>query len=350
MKNFCFLFLLLAVLAGCEKSNEDKPAGQWDNAVFIINEGPFQNGTGTIMAFDRDSGAVSDDLFEAANGNPIGNIVQSMTVYDGRAYIMVNNANKIEIVNVNDFKSVATIDSITLPRYFLGLDNSSGLVSCWDNTVKIINLDDFSIRQSIETGTGPDEMVRAGDWIFVVNSGGFGIDSTVSAFKWNDASSMQKITVGHRPSGIRTDKDGNLWVLCSGKGWNGFPDPGDTPAKMVCIDPENFEIIREFIFPDHENHPDNLVINNEGSVLYFNHPQGIFELSVTASSLNNQPLITSEVMFYGLGYDDKEELIYATDPLDYAQNGWIYRYHASDGSPAGSFMAGIVPNGFWFTD
>lgn len=340
-----FLFFLLY---SCNKTNDDKPDGVWSNSVFIINEGPFQTGSGSISAFNRESLEVTHDLFETANGRPLGNIVQSMTVHQDKAFIVVNNSNKIEVVNLDDFKSVATIENLTLPRYFIGFDEDKGYVSCWDSTVKVINLMDYSIITSIQTGNGPDEMILAGDQLFVINSGGFGIDSTVSIIQTNDEEPFGLLEVGHRPSGIQKDVNGNIWVLCSGKGWNGFPAAGDTPAKLVCFDPESHAILKEIIFPDASAHPDNLVTDENGSTLYYNHPTGIFAFPVSASSLNTQPLITGNAMFYGLGYDKVTKMIFATDPLDYAQNGWVYRFNALDGTPVDSFMVGIIPNGFWF--
>jgi hypothetical protein len=350
MRYAIFLFIVLFFFSACDKSNDPPPNGQWSNSVFIVNEGPFQNGTGTIMAYDRTTGQVSADLFEAANGRPLGNIVQSITVHEGLAYIMVNNAHKIEVVNYSDFKSVATIENITYPRYFIGLDTASALVSCWDNTVKFIDLNSFTVTGMVEVGTGPDEMVKYEDRCFVVNSGGFGLDSTVSVFNINGPSLEIKILVGHHPAGIRLDKDHNLWVLCAGKGWNGFPDPGDTPAKLVCINPVSLEITKEFVFDDNENHPDNLIINKDGSILYYNHPEGIFTFPVNSSSLSAQAFISSAKILYALGYDNKEDLIYATNPLDNNQNGYVYRFQSSDGSAIDTVMAGIVPTGFWFNE
>jgi DNA-binding beta-propeller fold protein YncE len=348
MKYFLSFLTLFILLISCNKDSSEKPAGAWSESVFIINEGPFPTGTGAISAFNRESLEVSNDLFETANGRPLGNIVQSLTVHGDEAYIVVNNANKIEVVNLEDFKSVATIEDITLPRYFLGFNEDKGYVSCWDSTVKIINLADYSVFYSVETGTGPDEMVLAGNYLFVINSGGFGVDSTVSVIRTDMDKPAGTIVVGHRPAGIRKDADGNIWVLCSGKGWNGFPSADDTPAKLVCIDPISHEIIKEIIFTDNENHPDNLVINENGSMLYYNHPEGIYNFPVYGTSLNTQPLILTNKMFYGLGFDQAQKMIYATDPLDYAQNGWVFRFDGATGAPVDSFMVGIIPNGFWF--
>ena len=339
----------MLLFSGCKKNNEKDPVFQLQNSVFIVNEGPFPTGTGTVMAYNRETGEVSVDLFEAANGRPLGNIVQSMTIYDGRAYIVVNKANKIEVVNPVDFKSIGTVEGLTLPRYFLGHNTAGGVVSCWDSTVNWLSLGSLHVTATLRVGSGPDEMVYCKGRIYALNSGGFGMDSTVSYFHYVSPNE-KKITVGHRPSGIRVDKDNNVWVLCSGKGYNGFPDPEDTPAKLVCIDPDNFEVTREFVFPDNENHPDNLIINSDSTILYYNHPRGIFAFPVSASALDSQPFIPSDKMHYALGFDNKEEMIYASEIPDYAQNGYVYIFNASDGSLAGSFQAGIVPGGFCFSD
>jgi hypothetical protein len=52
-------------------------------------------------------------------------------------------------------------------------------------------------------------------------------------------------------------------------------------------------------------------------------------------------------MFYGLGFDLATKMIMATDPLDYSQNGWVFRFNAN-GTPVDSFMAGVIPSGFWY--
>jgi len=345
---FISFFLTLVMFTGCKDKNDITPTGAWDNSVFVINEGPFQTGSGSISAFNRETLEVTDGLFETANGRPLGNIVQSMTVHQDKAFIVVNNSNKIEVVNLADFKSVATIGNLKLPRYFIGFDDNKGYVSCWDSTVKVINLSDYSIIASIQTGTGPDEMILAGDQLFVINSGGFGVDSTVSVIRTDDEEPLVRIEVGDRPSGIQKDVNGNIWILCSGKGWTGFPAPGDTQGKLVCLDPVSFEIIKEISFFDSGNHPENLVIDGNGTTLYYNHPAGIFALSIYDSALNMLPFITGNNMFYGLGYDKATNMIMATDPLDYSQNGWVYRFNALDGTPVDSFLVGVIPNGFWF--
>lgn len=350
MRNIFYVVLLLGTIVnftGCGKDN-NVPDGKWAKSVFIVNEGPFQSGSGTISAFDRESGEVGQDLFANANGRPLGNIVQSMQVVGELVFIVVNREDKIEVANLEDFKSVATIRNLASPRYFLGLDEEKGYVSCWDNTVKVINLFDYTVMNEIPTGAGPDKMIIAGGYLFVLNSGGFGVDSTVTFIKTSDESIRGNIEVWHRPAAIVKDINGYIWVLCSGKGWYGWPAADDTPARLVCIDPVSLSVIRDIPFTDPGIHPDVLVINGARTILYYNCPDGIFSFAVSATALNASPLVPATIMYYGLGYDPSSDMLYASDPLDYAQNGWIYRFMADNGAPVDSFMAGIIPSGFWF--
>ena len=341
------MILSVVVLVSCKKEDNTRPGEIWKNSVFIVNEGPFQNGTGSVMAYIRTTGEVSGDLFESANGRPLGNIVQSIAVYGDLVWIAVNNSNKIEVANLEDFTSVATIENISLPRYMV-FHKDKVYVSCWDNTVKVINTANFSVTGDLPAGTGPDEMAIAGDFLFVINSGGFGVDSTVTFFNLEDVEIFGNITVGHRPAGIVKDSGGKLWVLCSGTGWNGFPQAGDTPGRMVSIDPDSRTITTSIEFDNTDHHPDQLICNASGSILYYSYTNGIYAFPVMDPSIAISPLIPSDIMFYGLGFDPASGMIFASDPLDYAQNGRIYRFNSSGGAASDSFQAGIIPGGFWF--
>jgi hypothetical protein len=160
----------------------------------------------------------------------------------------------------------------------------------------------------------------------------------------------ESIIVGHRPAAIRQGKNGTLWILCAGKGWNGFPDPDDTRAKIIGIDPLSVIITGEIVFPSADQHPDNLIINNAGDILYYHLDKNIYALPVTATEVNLQPYFIGNDSFYGLGYDKSTDMIYATAPLDYSQNGWFYRIRAQDGTEVDAYMTGMIPNGFWFNN
>jgi hypothetical protein len=349
MKIFFQSAALIFFLVSCNKTNDNNTAGTWSNSVFIVNEGPFQTGSGTIMAFDRTTGQVSADLFEAANGRPLGNIVQSIAVRKDKAWIIVNNSSKIEVVNLEDFKSLWTIN-VYFPRYIL-FKGDTAFVSSWADRIFAYNAENGLELAEFGAGHGPDEMAIAGDFIYAVCGGGYGVFDEVTYNNIYDRNNVWNIKLTDRPCGIVKDKYNKLWVLCSGRGYNGFPDPDmDTPGALFCIDPVMKQVISQLQFPSSDIHPDQLIINENGTDLYYALPDGIYTFSVDDPEPASTPYIPSSTMFYGLGFDPVTDMIYASDPLDYAQNGYVYRFNESDGSPVDTIMAGVIPNGFWFNN
>ncbi len=175
--------LLIASTLFISCQDEDTPPDDVDYryGVFVINEGLFQSGTGTITYLNRDGSGKKDKIFQIANNLiPLGNIVQSATIVDDMVYIAVNNANKIEVVGLKSFQSYQTIENINTPRYIVydGIDKI--YVSCWDNTVKIINTEGLESIGQIDVGTGPEKMLLVDQKLWVLNQGGFDYDSTIS--------------------------------------------------------------------------------------------------------------------------------------------------------------------------
>lgn len=347
---------VMIVLSGCEKENNEPtplpPEAGYSTGVFIINEGPFQTGTGTINYLDRFNSGTQEKVFQFANdGIPLGNIVQSMNVEPVtlNAYIAVNNANKIEVVDLNTFISVQTIENIPSPRYIEFGNNGKAYISSWDNTVKVLSTEGFEFFGQIPVGQGPEKMQRVGNTIWVLNQGGFSVDSTITIISTATDEVVTTLQVYPKPTGIQVDENGMVWVMCSGKGWNGFPGIGDSEGHLLCINPENYNFIKDIQFPEVSMHPEKLVINREGDQLYYNYVNGIYRFDTNGNELDQEPLVNRGSMFYGLGLDPEENLVYASDPLDFSQNGWVFRYDANNGNLKDSLQAGIAPGEFYFT-
>jgi hypothetical protein len=68
-----------------------------------INEGAFGQGNGSISFLNTDSNTFSEDLYFAANNLPLGDVAQSISLYDNRAFIAVNNSQKMEVVSLENF-------------------------------------------------------------------------------------------------------------------------------------------------------------------------------------------------------------------------------------------------------
>ncbi len=344
----CVVLATLITITSCQKDNDDAVKGAFSNGIFIVNEGPFQTGTGTITYFDPDSNLVKQDIFETVNGRPLGNIAQSMSIVDGKGYIVVNNAGKIEVVDVATFKSITTITNLINPSQFLLIDETKAYVSDWVGHVAILDLKSNTISRTITAGKGPDAMVKSGSYVYVANSGGLGIDSTVSVIDYITDKVIKVIRVGDVPSGMAVDGNGRVWVMCKGIGFAGWPQAGDTPGRLVRIDPSSLTVDFTYNFESSGDHPEKLLINKQKSMLYFLHNNAIYRLNIALS--NTQPEKLVDRYFYALGYESKTGYLYASDPKNYIGNGVVLRYKADDGTLVDSITAGIIPRSFAFPE
>jgi YVTN family beta-propeller protein len=346
------LFILVgAILTSCTKEDENTPIIiDSDNRIFVTNEGPFQNGSGSLTVFYRNSLEVYNNIFAGVNGFKLGNLVQSINVHNDKVYIVVNNAGRIEIANKNDLVSQGAIEGINLPRYFLAVNDQTAYVSSWDNKVYIVDLNTNSVSAEIITATGPEKMIKVGDEVWVLNQGGFSYDSTITIINSADHNVIKNLVVGDKPSGIVIDKDGYVWVMCSGNGWNGFPGADDSRGKLVCIDPVDYTIINTHVFPYTDKHPEKLVIDNKGENMFYNYPGGLFTQNIYEETLEVDPLYAHESMFYALGFDPVSSTVFVSDPLDFIQTGIVYRIDPYTGEELSVFEAGIIPGEFYFNE
>jgi hypothetical protein len=349
--------VLLALLAflffGCE-NNKETTSGIYQHGVFIVNEGPFNSGTGTIGFFERSSKTMTNSIFEKVNNRPLGNIVQSISFHNNKGYIVVNNANKIEVVEEGTFESVAAIENLPMPRYFLGISQEKAYVSCWGTTqgeIKIIDLNSNTISGSIPLiTTGADGMVKIGNKVFVVSTGGFGSNNRISVIDAANDQLIGQIISEYNPNSILTDSQGKLWVSCSGKKvydpntWAIITDQS-TNGAILQINPDNHYIIKRFEFENIYDSPSNLTISQDGNNLYYLLGFGVFRLGINDNQLPEQPIIAAS--FYGLGFDPSTEYLHAADAGNFTSAGKMLRYTAN-GVPVDTFSVGIVPNSFYF--
>lgn len=343
---------LTLVMQSCKKDDPQPTtitaAGAYESGVFVACQGPFSTGSGTVSFYNRSTGAVSNDIFQSANTFPLGNIVQSVNIYNGKGYAVVNNAGKIEVVTANDFKSVGTITGLNSPRYFLGITSAKAYVSEWGTTVgavRVIDLSNNSISSTINVGNGAENMVMVNSNVFITNSGGFGNDSTVTVINSTTDAVVTTINVGPNPGSIKVDANGKIWVLCGGQ-WNSGFSTLEKTGKLVRINPSNYSIEQTFTFSSTSSMPSSLAINSAKNKLFYSYEGKVYEQDITAANLSTTGFIDRS--FYGLGVDPSNDYLYAADAGNFSSNGKVIRYNSSTGSKVDSFAVGIIPGDFFF--
>jgi len=353
MKNTVLVrFLTIGALAlslsfqSCKDDEVDNtPAAKnYANGVFITNEGPFQSGNGSVAFWSRDNQTKDTDIYNAVNGVPLGNIVQSISVSYGKAYVVVNNANKVVVADAKTFEAKGTIDNLALPRFFVGVSETKGYISEWvsfcgQGRVSVVDLTTNTVTSTITVGVLPEKMVYLGNKLFVANSN----DSTVSVINTQTDQLESTITVGDWPSGIEADQNGNLWVLCGGvPSWTGSTA---TSPELVKFNPASPTFQTTFSFNSPDNNPSRLTINGTRDKLYYLYSGGVYEFPISASALSSSPVINR--YFYGVGVDPVDGSIYGADAGNFTSVGKVVKYNTSF-SPVDSFDTDVAPSDFWF--
>ncbi len=191
----------------------------FSKGVFITNEGAFNNGNASLTFYNTETGEVQEKIFEMANAKPLGDVLQSMKVVDGKAFLVLNNSNKVEVVNLTDFKSIATINHLVAPRYFQNIDNTIAYLSdIYAGSIAIIDLNTYQQISSINFPGWSEEMIRFGPEVYVTNPTFFNQKITNQLFVINTQVHQitDSIEVGFNPISFEIDKENRLWVLCNG--------------------------------------------------------------------------------------------------------------------------------------
>ena len=347
MKNILFWAIAIAsttLVVSCGKDTENT-AQPFQNGIFITHEGAFSGGTGTVSFYNRSVGDLKNDIFGTENGGAaIGNILQSMTVANGKAYLLVNNANKLMVVDANTFKFQDSIVGTTLPRYLLNIDDKKAFVSEWGangvvGAVKILDLTTKKFTKTIATGKGAERLLRVGTAVWAVNNGGFDKDSTVAIIDVTSETMTSKINVGIAPNSLVQDANGDVWVLCGGA-W------GAANGKLVQI--KNNVVAATFNVPQGSS---SLVINSTKNVLYFVGGKAIYQKDLTATTPSvwiDKPATTATfASLYGLGIDPKTGYVFCADAKDFTKTGVVYVFNNTK-TLQDSLKTGIAPSNFWF--
>ena len=147
IKGLQWLVVSLLMMASCDKTPEqiiaETPQMPDSNLVgmFIANEGNFQWGNASLSFYNPASGLVQTDIYKANNGKGIGDVLQSICSFQDKLYLVVNNSQKISVLNAKTWKEIHTITGFNSPRYFLPVNTQKAYVSdLYENAVYVLNL------------------------------------------------------------------------------------------------------------------------------------------------------------------------------------------------------------------
>lgn len=347
-KQYLAVFCIALLLTTSCDTEDDKVKGEFSSGVLIVNEGNYKKGNSSVSFYNPSTGEIQQDLFSAKNdGRKLGDVAQSLTVAGDFAYIVVNNDNRVEVVNANTFVSSYTLDEgVLLPRYFTTY-KGKGYLTEWvsfldSGRVSVVNLSTRAIETTIKTDYGAENIIEKNGKLYVSNS----FTTTVSVIDPAKNEVIKTIDVGSSPGAFVVEGDDKIWVVCSGGSDDNYNPLND--GALYRITTKTNEVDKTISL--NKNVSAQLFINKKRNTLYYREGKKIFSIATSATAASTEPLINDAEAksFYSFGYDAENDIIYAGDANGFSSNGTIYRYK-SDGTKIDNFSsAGIGPNGFVF--
>ncbi len=355
MKRKLFFMLCIIVsllIISCEKDGKYENSKGYSKGVLITNEGAYGNNNGSISYFSKDSSKIINNLFCSINKRMLGDIVQSVGIVNDKAFIIVNNSQKIEVVNLETFESIGTIFGVSYPRYFLKIDDTKAYLTNGNmkGIIYIINLKELKIQDSVNVGYGPERLIKVNGFVYIANSGGWSVDSTISVINPENDEVIKTIVVSDCPVDLAKDKNDDIWVLCKGKVIYDFATYEvleETESKLVKISGNSHSVEEEITIGtigDYFN-PTKLSINKNGEIIYFAESDGIYYYDINLSELSDSPIVSNS--FYGFEIDPEDDIIYGLEAALFTSSGYLFRYKLN-GEFIDSFKTGIGPNNVVF--
>lgn len=356
MKKLLYLVICLLGLFSCAKSPVDTVFFDFtgNSGVYIVNEGNFMYGNSSLSFYDPITKRVANHVFQARNGAPLGDVAQSMTIWNNLGFIVINNSGKIYIIDSRTAEYKGQITGLSSPRYIHVLnDKKAYITDLYARKITIFNPTTFEKTGIIKVDNSKSEfnqhateqMVQYKNLVF---TNCWSYDNKILIIDSDTDDLIDSVEVFKQPNSMVLDKENKLWVLTDG-GFEGSPY-GYERAGLLKIDAESREIERSFRFADGD-YPSNLCINPTKDTLFFIN-RHVWKMPVSATRIPDRPLIESDYIslyggFYSLGIDPLNSEIYVGDAIDHRQNGIIHRF-SPGGSLIDEFKVGISPGNFAF--
>ena len=348
---YWLIALALCTLITACKPEPSPPAGAYERGVFGVNEGVFGQSSGTISYYNPETGENQGDIFRTQNGRFLGDVVQSLCFWGEQAYILVNNSQRIEVVEANSFKEQAQVRGLYLPRYLCPINDSLAYISQWGQDGLSGSLRLYHKTQglldSLPLYQGPERLYYRQGRLYVLHAGGYDREDKLAVLNTQDQSLAALWTPGENPNSLVFEPSGaSFWLLCAGyTRYTTYPaidTQASRPPRLLRMDAQTGQIYFSKDLPLGSPAKD-LCVDFEGGYLYYLQ-NGLQRLSLT--NLQAPPELWQAGHFYGLSRSETEGLLYAAR-YTYLERAQTLRFHPQTGL-RDSFLTGVFCNALVF--
>ena len=343
-----FSLLFLFVFAACDSSD---PAVRVVSGIYVGNQGNFTDNNGSVSVYDPATGQTNTDAIPNLEG-----LVQNILIDGDRAFILLNfddsfstGHGRIDIVDLNTNRRTAQID-VNTPRSAVLDGNTLWVTNLYANTVTPVDLATNTAGTPIDVGSNPEGLAMVSGNLFVANNG-FGVSTTVSVIDVATGTVSQTLDLGcDGPRSMATDRDGDVWVFCSGKT---VFDPVTfevlerTNGTAVVLDGATGSEIDRTELDDQLGGgaigQDAFMVPGRNEVWAVKGTQLLrFDTNTNSLVQTITPAIPSGHFIGAVGYDEVNDRLLISSFADYASAGAVIIADRS-GAEIESFAAGVAP-------
>ncbi len=316
--------------------DEPQPKGAYENGIFLSNEGNFGSPTATVSFISNDL-SIENKIYSANNGGAaLGDVLQNIGVNGDNAYLILNNSNKIEIVNRYTFKKVATVsDQVSQPRYiaFTGnnfyVTNSSGS----SKFVNVYNSTTNAFVKKIDLTSSGERIVEASGKIFVQNAS-FGSGNKITIINPTSNTVEKEVTVPNGNIKKTISTGGNVYTIAS----------TSTDSYIYKLSPTG--AISSTITLTGIANGNNLEI--DGTKFFFSSGAKVYSMDLSSTVIPTTPVLTltdnSWSALYGFSVIDGK--IYISNANGFTADSTVEIYSTA-GTLLKTVTAGRGTNGFY---
>lgn len=343
-----FLKPLLLVLtigfffASCSSDDDggvtpELPQGDFDLGYIVANEGNFGSPNASVSFIDADLSTVENSIFEAVNPTEnLGDVLNHIAFGDENAFLVMNNSNKVVVVNRFSFEYVTTLtESIALPRFAVVEEGKLYVSNSQTQNIAVYDTNDFSFITSIAIDK-PVELMKADEGKVFVQNASFGTGNEITVIDVNSNQITETLTVEGILNSI-DDEDGILYALHS----EGITKFNTSTASLI----ETVNFSGEFTNPSKLNIEDDKMFFITGTEVY------IFDTNTSEIAAEPAFEVDLENSTFSTGYAfsvDQGNIFYS-DAKGFTEDSKLYIYDYS-GNLVETLTTGIGTNGVYFND
>lgn len=317
-----------------DTDNNDTPLGAYDNGILILNEGNFGNPNASVSFVSNDLATFQNDIFKVVNTTAVlGDVAQSMTFSNEKAFIVINNSNEVEVVNRYTFKSLGTItEKLENPRYSVVLNDKLYVTNSISQAVTVYDAKTYAYVATIALGKTAEKIVTANGKLYVTNAA-YGSGSEVTVINPANNTVSKTITLENGINSIE-ENNGNVYVLAG----------NTTKSKLFKINTstDTATSIESTTLKGALN------MDIDGDKIYYTKGTGVYAINLNATTFSDTALFSvkdsSWSTFYGFGVIDGQ--IYSGDANAFTADGTVTVYSAT-GTVLKTLTVGVGPNGFY---